>query len=65
MLRRNLPDEEIEQEIFSEFLVKLILMYLLSQYCQNQQISPQPERKQNMKVMSSLVHHSVTSTILS
>jgi hypothetical protein len=54
MLHRNLPDEEIEQVICSEFLAKLTLMYLLPQYCQHQQISLRPETKQNMTVNSSL-----------
>lgn len=48
ILYKNLPDEEIQQQIFSEFQVKPILMGLLAQYCQNQQISPQPERRQNL-----------------
>jgi hypothetical protein len=55
MLHRNLLDEEIEQVIYSEFPVKLILTYSLQQYCQHQQISLQPERKQNATV-SSVLH---------
>ena len=47
-LSKNLPDEEIQQQISSEYPVKPFLMDLLSLYCQSQQIPPQPERMQNL-----------------
>lgn len=49
-LCKNLPDEEIQQQISSEYPVKPILMDLLSLYCQSRQISPQPKGTQNLTI---------------
>ena len=46
-LCKNSPDEEILQQISSGSPVKPNLIDLLPLYCQNQQISPQPERKKS------------------
>jgi len=59
-LCKNLPEEEIQQQISSEYPVKSFLMDLLSLYCQSQQISPQPERKQNLTIKKLLSHNQVT-----
>jgi len=62
---KNLPDEEIQQQISSEYPVKSFLMELLSLYNQSQQISPQPERMQNLTIKKLLSHYQVTNKKLS
>lgn len=60
-LCKHLPDEEIQQQISSENPVKPFLMDLLSLYCQSQQISPQPERMQNLTIKKLLSHYQATN----